>query len=160
MHTARDHRIEGRGQQESGQPRRAHQRRHGPSRDTLPFDLDRIVVLGCDLDRSFVTYLSFAGQVCGFHRRMAQHVDLARNTVAALEQTLERAARENRLDVAALRAQLALDVLDGLLRGEWVQYAPGRDALVELAQMRLLQAVGELGLSDQDELEAAVVALP
>ncbi len=60
---------------------------------------------------------------------------------------------EDVADDAAGDAQAAGDVGGGFLQVERRQLRPQRDALLQLAQRLLVEAIGELGLADQDQVE-------
>ena len=88
------------------------------------------------------------------HQRVVgQDVDDARQPVGNFVNGEDGVLGEDLADVAAGDAQPSGDVGRRLLQIERRQLRPQRDALLQLAQRLLVEAIGELGLADEHQVE-------
>src|ERR1700720_3855730 len=76
---------------------------------------------------------------------IAKKIELTRNPLAVVDQHFERSFAEDFLRAATALPQLVVDVFEGLLSLQWVQYRPRADALMKLTQRRFHQSRNSSG---------------
>ena len=87
------------------------------------------------------------------HRVIADVVNRARNSRRAAEDVVNRAGRKD-FAISAGDFQTRLDVLAGFLdRRQRLDFATQRDALLELAQFRIIQDFAQFRLTGQHDLQ-------